>query len=312
MIVGGAHAQAGYQSSHTGQGTFYGYGGGGNCSFPLPSGVLTAAMNAVDYNGAQACGGYIEVTNLNTSQSVVVRIDDQCPGCAVGNVDLSQSAFAQISPLAAGQIPISWKYVSGPSTTAKVVFKDGSSQWWAGIQVRDHRNPVATLAYRATGSSSAYTPVEREAYNYFIGPSGMGAGPYDLQITDVFGQVITVSGIGLVVSTEIALGAQFPLVLPAGDSSSSGSSGSGSPLPVTTAVSVNNDWGQGYCDNVSVTNPNTTPLNWTVSLTIDGTMYTFWNAKLSQAGSTITGDGVSWNQTLAAGASTQFGYCANR
>jgi expansin (peptidoglycan-binding protein) len=311
MMVGIAQAQAGYQSVHTGQGTFYGYSGGGNCSLPLPSGILTAAMNAVDYNGAQACGAYIEVTNLNTSQSVIVRIDDQCPGCAVGNVDLSQPAFAQISPLAAGQIPISWKYVSGPSTTAKVVFKEGSSQWWTGIQVRDHRNPVAMLAYRTTGSSSAYTSVEREAYNYFIAPSGMGAGPYDLQITDVFGQVITVSGIGLAVSTEIALGAQFPLVLPAGGSSSSGS-GSATPLPATTSVSVNSDWGQGYCDDVSVTNPNTTPLNWTVSLTIVGTMYTFWNANLSQAGSSITGTGVTWNQTLAAGGVTQFGFCANR
>jgi hypothetical protein len=59
-LLAGVHlmaaAQGNYQQMHTGQGTFYGYGGGGNCSFPKPSEILTAAMNTADYNTAQACG----------------------------------------------------------------------------------------------------------------------------------------------------------------------------------------------------------------------------------------------------------------
>jgi expansin (peptidoglycan-binding protein) len=310
-----AAAQANYQQTHTGQGTFYGYGGGGNCSLPKPTEILTAAMNTADYNTAQACGACLEVTNLNTLQSVVVRVDDRCPECAPGDVDLSQEAFAKISPIEAGRIPISWKYVSCTPPSVKLYFKEGSSQWWTAVQVRDHRNPVATLGYRASGSRSAYTQLGREMYNYFVAPSGMGPGPYDIQITDVFGQRITATGVALAVTTEIDLRQQFPKVLSSAGSGSSGggSSGGGTTTqPATTSISKAHDWGQGYCSNVTVMNPNPTPLTWTVSFAITGTVYTSWNATLRQSGSTVSASGVSWNQTLQAGAHTSFGFCANR
>ena len=213
-LAGGAQAQGGYKKVHTGLGTYYAYSGGGNCSFPMPTGILTAAMNTTDYNTAQACGAYVEVTNQNTGESVVVRIDDRCPGCAAGSIDLSQDAFAEISPLEAGVIPISWRYVSGPSTPVTVWFEDGSSQWWTAIQVRNHRNPVATLAYRPSGTSTPFVAVERQMWNDFIAPSGMGPGPYDLKITDVFGKVVKAKGVALVTDTEISLHKQFPVVLP--------------------------------------------------------------------------------------------------
>jgi expansin (peptidoglycan-binding protein) len=308
--VSTAYASA-YDSIHTGQGTFYGYSGGGNCSIPFPSTVLTAAMNTTDYNTSEACGAYVEVTNLNTSKKVVVRIDDQCPGCSAGHVDLAQTAFAQISPISAGVIPISWRYVDGPSTPAVVYFKEGSSQWWAAIQVRNHRNPVASVAYRQTGSGGAYTTLSRQMYNYFLAPGGMGAGPFDLQITDVFGQVLNVTNIPLTITTDISLGTQFPAVLPAGGSSSSSDTSSSSQA-ATVSISTSSDWGQGYCNNVAVTNPNAFPLTWTVSFNVTGTVYTFWNANLVVSGSSVTATGVSWNQTLAAGATATFGYCANR
>jgi expansin (peptidoglycan-binding protein) len=293
LLSVGAFAQAGYQSTHTGKGTYYGYGGGGNCSFPMPaSTVLTAAMNAADYNASQACGAYIEVTNLNTMQTVVVRIDDQCPGCGVGDVDLAEQAFAKISPLGAGVIPIRWKYVDGPTTPAKVYFKEGSSEWWAGVQVREHRNPVASVAYRRTGSGSSYAGMARESYNYFIAPSGMGTGPYDLQITDVFGNVLNVGSVPLQVTTEISTAQQFPQVLAMG---ATGGGSSGTP-PTTTAATTS-----------------LSPINdWNVTLTIAGTVTSSWNANLAQSGSQLSATGVDWNKTLAAGATTQFGFCANR
>lgn len=355
LLSFGAFAQGNFQTNHTGKGTFYGYSGGGNCSVPFAgTTVLTAAMNAADYNNSQACGSYIEVTNLNTSQTVVVRIDDQCPGCGVGDVDLSEQAFGKISPMSAGIIPIRWKYVDGPSTPAKVYFKEGSSQWWAGVQVREHRNPIASVAYRRTGSGSAYANLPREAYNYFIASSGMGTGPYDLKITDVFGNVLDANSVALSITTEITTGKQFPKVLTTGvtggststststgttsgsttgtttgstsgstststgTTSGSTSTSSGSTttttatLPATTSLSPINEWNSGYCTNVNVTNPNSLPLNWTISMTITGTVSSSWNANLTQTGNKLTGTGVDWNKTLAAGATTQFGYCANK
>jgi len=210
-----AWSQGGFKDTHTGRGTYYGYTGGGNCSFPPPKkGVLTAAMNQADYDTATACGAYVEVTNLANGETVVVRIDDRCPECAPGDVDLSTEAFAKIAPLETGVLAISWRYVSGPSTPARVVFQDGSSQWWTSIQVRNHRNPVATLAYRPSGTKTAFMPLERQMYNYFVAPAGMGPGPYDLKITDVFGDVLRSNGVPLSVGPEISLHKQFPVVLP--------------------------------------------------------------------------------------------------
>ncbi len=312
----GALAQGNYSGTHSGEGTFYGYGGGGNCSLPVPA-MPTAAMNHADYNTAQSCGACIEVTNLNTLQSVTVRVDDRCPECAPGDVDLSQAAFAQISPIAAGRIPIRWHYVSCEVSQMKLNFKEGSSQWWAGVQVREHRNPVKGLAYRASGSNAAFTPVNREMYNYFIAPSGMGPGPFDFQLTDVFDQVVVASNVSLTLGSEVATSQQFPKTLDDGGNTGGGTGGdtgggTTTPKPASTSLAPINDWGSGYCTNVNVSNPNTTPLNWTVSLSIAGKVSTLWNATWSQSGATLTASGVDWNRTLAPGATTQFGFCANR
>ncbi|MEP7297553.1 MAG: cellulose binding domain-containing protein [Burkholderiales bacterium] len=46
--------------------------------------------------------------------------------------------------------------------------------------------------------------------------------------------------------------------------------------------------------------------------TIEGAVYTLWNAVWQQSGTTLNASGVSWNATLAPQATAQFGYCANR
>lgn len=49
-------------ATHTGEGTFYGATGGGNCMFdPTPENLMVAAMNHTDYANALLCGAYIEV-----------------------------------------------------------------------------------------------------------------------------------------------------------------------------------------------------------------------------------------------------------
>ncbi|MGM9491885.1 expansin EXLX1 family cellulose-binding protein [Ideonella sp. YS5] len=208
LAAGGAQAKGGYDQPHEGEATFYGYGGGGNCSFPLPD-RLTAAMNHDDYDGSQACGACILVTNPANGRSVEVRIDDQCPECAVGDVDLDQEAFEQIADLAQGRIPVRWSYVACTPPTMSLYFKEGSSKWWTAVQVRDHRYPVAKLAWRTSGTTDAFKPVPRETYNYFVAGSGMGPGPYDFKITDVFGHVVKINKVALKVGVEIPTKKQF-------------------------------------------------------------------------------------------------------
>ena len=195
-------------STRHGQATYYDADGSGNCSFdPSPGDLMVAAMNDTDYVNAWLCGAYVEITG--PKGTVVVRIVDRCPECPSGNIDLSAEAFARIADPIDGRVNIAWHLVSpalsGPIT---YTFKDGSSKWWTAVQIRNHRNPIWRVEYRT--SSGVFKEIPRQQYNYFVESSGMGDGPYTLRVTDIFGNVLTDTGIALVIGGEVAGKAQFP------------------------------------------------------------------------------------------------------
>jgi expansin len=195
-------------STRQGQATYYNADGSGNCSFdPSPSDLMVAAMNEIDYANAWLCGAYVEITG--PKGTIVVRIVDRCPECPAGNIDMSAEAFARIADPVAGRVNITWHLVS-PALSGPIMytFKDGSSKWWTAVQIRNHRNPIWRVEYRT--ASGAFKEVPRERYNYFVESSGMGDGPYTLRVTDIFGNVLTDTGIALVIGGEVAGKAQFP------------------------------------------------------------------------------------------------------
>ncbi|PIL26472.1 hypothetical protein GSI_12230 [Ganoderma sinense ZZ0214-1] len=54
------------------------------------------------------CGRQMKVTAAN-GKSVTVTVEDTCPTCAVGSVDLSPVAFQQLADLAVGRLHnVSW------------------------------------------------------------------------------------------------------------------------------------------------------------------------------------------------------------
>ncbi|MBN1429496.1 MAG: cellulose binding domain-containing protein, partial [Anaerolineae bacterium] len=74
-----------------------------------------------------------------------------------------------------------------------------------------------------------------------------------------------------------------------------------------------NDWGTGYCSNVYITNNGSEPIDWTVNFDVEGTIYDFWNVVWSQDGSSVTAEGVDWNNVLQPNETTHdIGFCANR
>ncbi len=77
-------------------------------------------------------------------------------------------------------------------------------------------------------------------------------------------------------------------------------------------VSVQSDWGSGYCHNVKVVNTGTAPLTWSVTLPVEGTVNNSWNAAYTAPGASMTFSGLDWNAQLQPGASTSFGFCATR
>ncbi|MFF7388275.1 expansin EXLX1 family cellulose-binding protein [Streptomyces scabiei] len=178
--------------TYTGIATFYDAGNGdGACTFGASDDVMTAAMNTTDYEVSKACGAYVRVRAGGAA--VTVRITNECPSpCRPGQLDLSAEAFAKLAEPSRGEIPITWSLLS-PATSGplSIRYKTGSSQYWCGIQVLGHRNPVARLEVRAGGT---WTPLPRTDYNYFLSEQGGGCGGA-LRITDIYGERLTVEGL---------------------------------------------------------------------------------------------------------------------
>ena len=196
----------------SGEGTFYAADGTGNCSFEAsPNDLLVAALNDVDYAASASCGACAQINGPDGS--VTVRIVDRCPGCAAGDVDLSQEAFVLIAPIVAGRVPITWNFVpcevSGP---VSYHFKEGSNEFFGMVQLRNHRNAIATLEW--LDGNGQYQSTERADFNFFIEDQGMGPGPYTIRTTDVFGQLIEDTNIPFVEGGEIPGASQFPPCAP--------------------------------------------------------------------------------------------------
>lgn len=176
------------EPEHTGEATYREATGTGACSFDAtPADQMIGAVNRVDFDGSSACGACARITG--PAGEITVRIVDLCSECARGDIALSASAFTTIAPLESARAAISWEYVpcevSGPVSYR---FKEGSTERWTAVQIRDHRNRIAKVEYR---SGDAYWAIPRRADNYFVLEAGMGPAPYTLRVTDVYGHVLT-------------------------------------------------------------------------------------------------------------------------
>ncbi len=188
--------------------TYYDATGAGACSFdPTPNDLDVAAMDKPEWAGSAVCGACADVKG--PKGEVTVRIVDQCPECEKGHLDLSQEAFAKIADVSAGKVPITWSLVpcavQGP---VQYHFKDGSSQWWTAIQVRNHKVPVSKLEVQVEGG--AWTDVSRADYNYFVAQSGVGPDPFQVRITSQDGHVLVDSLPAVQPNTTVSGAAQFP------------------------------------------------------------------------------------------------------
>lgn len=170
--------------------------------------LMVGAMNIFDYAGSQICGATVVISG--PKGNVTVRIVDLCPGCPAGNIDLSPQAFEQIADTTLGRVPISW-YVTADNVSGPILyhFMEQSSQYWTGVQIRNHRYPIYSIEYLT--SSNAWKNIDRTDYNYFVVSGGLGVGPYTFRVTDIYGHVLVDSSIALAPGKDVAGAAQFSL-----------------------------------------------------------------------------------------------------
>lgn len=196
---------------HTGEATFYGGGYEGGCAMldPVSRDYWITAMNLPDYNHAELAGAYLEVTGeLGT---INVLVTDLLPEGKKGDLDLYTDAFPLIAPVEKGRVPVSWRIL--PLDTAEDApmcykYKDGSTEFWTAVQVRNHRYPIETLEVLKDGE---FITLPRRDFNYFEAQGGLGKGPFTFRITDIYGQTVIDEDIPFT-PDEIAEGhAQLPL-----------------------------------------------------------------------------------------------------
>lgn len=207
---------------HSGEGTYYTPTGLGNCGFDLGSNTMFAALNTADYANAGACGSFIEVTG--PKGKVNVQVVDSCPPCKPGDVDLSEQAFSQIADVSAGRVPITWRVTSPGSEATSTdsqassvfngdisyFFKEGTNPNYTAVQIRNSRNPIASVEYQAGDGS--FKPLERTDFNYFVSYEGLGSGPLTLETTDIYGNEIVNSGITPASGATVTSDDQFPVI----------------------------------------------------------------------------------------------------
>ncbi|KAJ7887914.1 RlpA-like double-psi beta-barrel-protein domain-containing protein-containing protein [Mycena leptocephala] len=93
----------------TGPATFYNPGGNlGACGNPIQDSDFAVALNSADYANGAHCGQNINV-QFNGA-SITVNVQDLCPGCQAGGIDLTAGAFAALADPSVGVIEVTWNF----------------------------------------------------------------------------------------------------------------------------------------------------------------------------------------------------------
>ena len=115
------------------------------------------------WNGGAACGGCVRVKAKTPDgwKHVTVRITDRCPDADCG-VDLGGAPASDIMGIQVGRYYGEWEFVScegvdgvwGDSTSIWV--KEGASEFWSIIQVRNPKDMVKSIAIYGVDTSDFY------------------------------------------------------------------------------------------------------------------------------------------------------------
>ncbi|KAJ3361838.1 hypothetical protein GGF31_002015 [Allomyces arbusculus] len=183
-----------YLQNGVGKMTFWTESGdsNGQCLLDPPANQMAVALatDGLDNFGknlASMCGVCIRIHNGD--KSVVAHVINKLPDAdrGPGDLDVTGPVWRALTTIPPGQLfDIKWEVVDCPDVSGPLVYKwkDGSSQYWAGIEIRNHKKPVVSVSVNGIKAP-------RKMFNYFVSDSGFGSGPFTVvtQLSD--GSTIT-------------------------------------------------------------------------------------------------------------------------
>lgn len=208
--------------------------------------------------------------------------------------------------------------------TAGLPYYSTRVEAWDSIRNRSDWNAIALDANYLEKRENTQTP-----YNYVNDPEAIRAKIAEYKRLGLNGVVVwQVGHEGVTGDLSAALyaaatGAPAPVPAPSPSPSPSPTpeptpTPTPTPSPPPSAASftatqtIGSDWGSGYCADVTVKNTGGSTANWNITLPLADTVSTLWNGTHTPVTGGIQVMGQSWNASLAAGATTNFGFCANR
>jgi cellulose 1,4-beta-cellobiosidase len=75
-------------------------------------------------------------------------------------------------------------------------------------------------------------------------------------------------------------------------------------------LTVNNDWGMGYCHTYQLKNTTSAPVTWRIPLEVRGMMNNHWECKTTGDSGMVVFTGEDHNKTIEPNGTAQFGFCA--
>jgi expansin (peptidoglycan-binding protein) len=208
LIASAAFSQIDYSKDFSkGRITWYAQSNFVACDIPQSEWPhCTAALSEKHFQDGLACGATARLKNGD--KEIEVMIVDLCPvqgneqWCSgdLTHFDLGNtSTFSQLEEVSKGVAEIQFKWVPTPveDKPIKLRLKDGVNAYWVALQVINHRYPIAKLEVKDPKTEKWETGNKLNGmWNYWqFSYSGSGlTTPYQIRITDQYGQVIEETG----------------------------------------------------------------------------------------------------------------------
>jgi expansin (peptidoglycan-binding protein) len=114
---------------------------------------------------------------------------------------MSEAAFSRVANPAAGTVVVSYRLARDPRLPGplEVRVAPAATSTSLVIQVINHGNPLSSVAVGVVGPRGRphWQPLGHRPDDYWVAASGAGAGPFNVQVTDIFGHQVVLHGIRL-------------------------------------------------------------------------------------------------------------------